>query len=512
MEELGAYAEQWYIDNICPFIRAAFLDVVSICGMAMLRRPDSVNTLPAWEKLTSSVSIGPDYALEVSSTPGDALLGQSLCQIFFIDRVILRDNSLALMVAKEYQSIGDALILLATEDQDNCCAALNTLDTILKLNLSSDLTIPLDLVLAHVHRVILHATDAEVISTAQAVLASSLSDDTLRARFFSLVTADHALLTLAKLESQCLNSPPSNTQSALHLLGPFLDFAYTSFPSHRQTVLGAIARYIRFVRTAIASSNTFDTRFAAAQSLNALPSIWRADATAKPTRPIVLALALTLPTLLADDDDDIRALAAAATATLLRAAPVVPVLAAHALARHLRATFATSPLLRREAARRLTRPELPFARTLALARKEDAALFATEKQNLYLDAALDAVFWSRVLRASHRHARFAALTAWTLDALATLTETARSEVDGALGWAAKPDVFALGVRVICAAEVVVEDAGVLVALRRFADACAEKEGHGLWLERVERVLQKSVVRIVGRVRGSLEDVLRKIDA
>jgi hypothetical protein len=510
MEELSTYAERWYTGNNCPFIRAAFLDVVSICGMTMLRRPESVQITLAWEILTSAVSIGPDYALGVSSAPGDALLMQSLVQIFFIDRVILRDNSLGVMVSKEYQGIGDAMMLLTTQDEDNCCAALNTLDAILKLGLSNGLTIPLDLVLAHVHRVVLHATDPEVISTAQAVLADGLTNSSLRASFFPLVTPSHALVTLTRLESQCLTAPPSNTQSAIHLLGHYLDFAYTSLPLQRRTILPAIARYIRLLRSTIVDTNTFDTRFAAAQSLNALEHIWRADPSAKSTSPIVLGLALVLHTLLADDDDEIRDRAAVATAKLLRREPVVPVLSAHRLGTYLSSTFGASPDLVREATRRLTTPGTPFVDALIHARKEDAALFATEKQNLYFDETLDAVFWSRILinlSCPLPASTSSDITAWTLDALAVLTATARSEIDGALGWASKPDVFALGIRVLCAAEVVIREPQVLVAVRRFADACEEREGHGLWGERMERLLERGVVLTIRGARRGLEGVM-----
>ncbi len=44
---------------------------------------------------------------------------------------------------------------------------------------------------------------------------------------------------------------------------------------------------------------------------------------------------------------------------------------------------------------------------------------------------------------------------------------------------------------------------VLLALRRFADVGREKGVHPLWCERVERVLAKEVVRVLGRVKARL---------
>jgi hypothetical protein len=504
MKELSQYVGQWYASDSCHFVRAAFLDVVSICGMTMLRRPGSTIVLHTWELLTNSVSIGPQYNLGVRRSAGEALLRQSLAQIFFVDRIILRDNSLGLMVSKEYQSIGDALMLLAIDDQDACCTALTTLNTILKLKSPNSLAIPLDLVLAHVHRVLLNAADSEVISTAQAVLAEGLTDDTLRIGFFSLLTEEQAMRTLIKLESQCLEGPPSNLQSAVHLLGYFLDFAYNAYKNQQHAILKAIARYTRLLRMTIIDTNPFDTRFAAVQSLNALSHIWSAATDSKTTGPLILALTFILYDLLNDDDDEIRDLAALATANILHSAPTVPVLTTHRLATYLSRTFATSPYLVQEATSRLTQPTASFATQLSQARQEDSSLFATEKQNLYKDDTLDALFWSRILSLIQIPTdTLSNLTAWALDALSVLTQTATSEIDGALGWSSKPDVFTLGVRVMCVAEVVVRDERVLLALRRFADVCKEKEGHGLWCERMERVLERGVARILGSVTGDL---------
>ncbi|KAH3938806.1 hypothetical protein HBH70_243090 [Parastagonospora nodorum] len=506
MQKLGQLPEEWYISSHCPFIRAAFLDVVSLCGMALARRPDSILALPAWESLTSAVSMSPQYNLGVSAAAGDDLLRQSLAQTFFIDRTILRENSLAVMTSEDYQGMDAALVLLANKDQDTCCMVLETLDQILKLQPTNGITIPLDLVLAHVYSVLLSARDAEVISKAQDVLANSLTIGTYKTSFFALVSEDQVLLTLTKLEHQCLYGPPSNTQSGLHLLGFFLDHAYANYPSQRPSILKAIARYIRILRMTITDTNPFDMRFAAAQSLSALSSIWHADG------PLILALSLILHTLLNDDDDEIRTLAARTTSILLHSQShpntnhTVPLLSSHHLAAFLAQKFATSLTLVRELSRRLIDPSTPFAQELDSARTENTALFAQEKQNLYLDPALDYVLYSRILMHSNVPAStYRQIQTYTLAALALLTQTARQEKDGALGWSSKPDVFALVVRVICAAEVVL-GAEVMVGLRRFADALEAGEGHGLLVERVEGVLERGVVRMLGDVGSSLRRI------
>ena len=127
----------------CPFVRAAFLDVVSICGKAMLQRANTISIVDAWKVLTTSITIGPEYEIGPSDRHGDALLRKSLAQVYMIDRVILRNESLQIMVSDEHQTIGDALMLLANKDPDTCLEALETLDTVLQMKASHDLTVPL---------------------------------------------------------------------------------------------------------------------------------------------------------------------------------------------------------------------------------------------------------------------------------------------------------------------------------------------------------------------------------
>jgi hypothetical protein len=350
--------------------------------MTMLRKPDAVSNLRGWEDLTEVVSIGPLYNIAVSKASGDALLKQSLTEVYFIDRVILRENSLKVMVSNDYQGIDQALNLLATQDPDTCCAALEALDKIVNLAPTNGLTIPLDLILAHINNLILHATDAVVISKAQAVLADALMDSYLKLSFFALLTESQILSTLSKLEYLCLTAAPSNMQSALRLLSSFLDTAMHTYPTQRPTLLAQAARYIRLLRQTILDINPFDTRFAAAQSLTALSHIWSLSTSSLATRPIILALSLVLFDTLSDDDDEIRNLAARTTTTFLRAQgnlgakDTVPLLASHRLATYLVHAFPTSRTFATEALRRLfdTRSlfSIPFADVLEQERNREA--------------------------------------------------------------------------------------------------------------------------------------------
>ncbi|KAH7558690.1 hypothetical protein BM1_04827 [Bipolaris maydis] len=543
MQQVCRNAHIWYASSNCLFVKSAFLDVVGLCGMNILRQANAVSVLDSWADLAGSVSIGPEFNIGPSEYHGDDLFRSSLAQVFIIDRVIMRETSLGIMVSDEYQNIGDALMLLAAQDPDTCLTALRTLDTIMKSMPFEGLTIPLSLVLCHIHRVILEATDAEVISAAQFVLASALTNKQhLRHKFFSLTTQDQIILTLAKLELQCLEGPPSNMQSGLHLVAFFLDHAYASLPEQRKDVLSAMSRWIRILRRTIIDTNPFDTRFAAVQSLHALHSTLAARPISNSTRALLLSLSLVLYDLLNDDDDEIRDLAASTTGNLLRAQgyttslckDTVPILSSYRLALFTCHTFHSSSIsaststsggvLATQALYRLANTtttaealfSTPFVETFARERQEDMALFAQEKQNLYKDDVLDVLLWSRVLlhlpASCVSLALKAGLAKWVADGLAVLTETATKEEDGALGWSSKAEVFTLGMRIFCGAEVVIgwgdakTKSDVMMALGKFLHVAKSKGVHGLWVERMEKVVEKEVLRILRKIKESLDEV------
>jgi hypothetical protein len=199
--------------------------------------------------------------------------------------------------------------------------------------------------------------------------------------------------------------------------------------------------------------------------------------------------------------------------------PTVPIMTAYRLAKFLSTHFVTSPFLFVETLRRLTGASsvaalftVPFATTLAEEMKEDNTLFSIEKRNLFKDDTLDTALWSRILRSMNTTAiplkHVEGLRGWVLDGLVALMETARKEEDGALGWTSKAEVFTLGMRVICAAEVVLTWVGkdassVKKALRELVDVDGGEGIHGLWVEKIERVLEDSVIESLRKVHGSM---------
>lgn len=242
-------------------------------------------------------------------------------------------------------------------------------------------------------------------------------------------------------------------------------------------------------------------------------------------RSLILGFSIVLYDMLNDDDTEIRDDAAKITSRLLRAQGVqsaqqdaVPMITIQRLGRFFSASYSDSKELCREALRRLTGTiegrsvTRPFGTALAEARSESTSLFAQEKQNLYKDDALDATFWASVLVSLSPNAAKSKdvekVTQWVLDGLAVFSETAKAEKDGPLGWSTKPEVFVLGIRVLCAADVLLRwifggALEVKLALWHFATLGWGAGINGIWLEKADRMLEKTVVRSLQRVYASL---------
>ena len=132
----------------------------------------------------------------------------------------------------------------------------------------------------------------------------------------------------------------------------------------------------------------------------------------------------------------------------------------------------------------------------------NTALFAEEKQNLYIDEVEEARAWSQMLidmqlwritpnLASRFHV-------WTIDCLHALIGTATKELDGPLGWTSKPEVFTLGMRVLLASKVITSTkAGVVSqekkgmcreALQALLEVALKSQLHPLWIREIVQIL------------------------
>lgn len=161
---------------------------------------------------------------------------------------------------------------------------------------------------------------------------------------------------------------------------------------------------------------------------------------------------------------------------------------------------------------------IPLKHMLNAAMNKETVLFDEEKLNLYIDPVKEAATWSHVLKRSSLvncpQATIDSFTTWTTEGLETLISLTRSQIDGPLGWTSKPDVFALGMRVLCATDALLElrtksrkvkvrGSFLRRKLRELADVGGEMELHGLWLKKIELVLARSVEQRLRMVVGVL---------
>lgn len=132
------------------------------------------------------------------------------------------------------------------------------------------------------------------------------------------------------------------------------------------------------------------------------------------------------------------------------------------------------------------------------ARRQDTVLFVEEKANLFVDPVRDAKNWADALAELHPsspdHEMLSEITAWCTEGLSALIEIVETQEDGPLGWTSKPDVFALGMRIILMTRVQLyyhshqKFSICLELLRKLLLVGKERLLHGLWLQQIEKIM------------------------
>ena len=255
----------------------------------------------------------------------------------------------------------------------------------------------------------------------------------------------------------------------------------------------------------------------------------------KPKKEL-LGIYLALYDTLVDDDDEVRDKGAAAVSALLSGVDMfengdrdtkssesestfTALAAKPKLVRFLLDQYPSSIELWLEAMHRLVRTK-SLDRPLGVDKKtplrlgsargrfqesirEDTALFAEEKQNMFIDEAQEAATWLDVLvnlKISKVDDFIASeLTTWIIEGIQEMLTKAESEIDGPLGWTSKPEVFALGMTFILAGQAVIRlsaqrilhtDTDLLrKQLRRLLDLGQEKSLHPRWLRAIQETLK-----------------------
>ena len=188
----------------------------------------------------------------------------------------------------------------------------------------------------------------------------------------------------------------------------------------------------------------FDTRFTAAESLLSFFTIAGSTCTTEDYLPALLALYDCLN----DDDDEVRDIGSAAIKCILGQA-LAPIEAASRLLQWLAQTFKDSSTFRHKIATRLTGDadfkSLNIREQLDQAMKFDDSLFVIEEQNLFIDEVRETQRWVAVFESldwSVEDEVLVGLTGWVQEGLGQMHSLVDVE-DGPLGYASKPEVFAI---------------------------------------------------------------------
>lgn len=240
---------------------------------------------------------------------------------------------------------------------------------------------------------------------------------------------------------------------------------------------------------------------------------------------LFLEVYLLLYDMVNDDEEELRDLAAV-TASLLLLGPtsrrpqsvaLVPTAVSFSLAEFLAENYANSSRLLRETIRRLLghrRSESALTEgdtfahisTLFRCRKESSALFAEEKQNLFIDETREAQIWANVLSrlvvADTDISLINQVYSWVLDGLSSLTQLTRMKgIDGIFGWMSNPEDFAMGIRIIQAAKVLLlkgdfwsqffDSDTVRKELGGLLEAGRKERMHEYWLSILESTLDSN---------------------
>ena len=78
-----------------------------------------------WNALVAAVGIETERPFALSKKPADALLQGSFARVFFIDRIIIRPERMESYLAKDYQSVGDALLEIGAKVSSNSAVLFN---------------------------------------------------------------------------------------------------------------------------------------------------------------------------------------------------------------------------------------------------------------------------------------------------------------------------------------------------------------------------------------------------
>jgi hypothetical protein len=267
------------------------------------------------------------------------------------------------------------------------------------------------------------------------------------------------------------------------------------------------------LQTTLSDDSIFSSQ-AAVKGLAHLNTIWPALAQqSNNNEPLFQSLCLAVYDLLNNDDEEIRIEAAETASKIFSAdssasgptasATLVPLVATQRLSELAARGWHTSSTLFDAAISRAFGSTVQSVEyQLLCLQRAEYALFAEEKQNLYIDDVRETRMWAKVAMhlagTAAQSKAIEALSLWVKDGLVALKAKFEKDADGPLGWTTDENAFLLGLRVVHAAELLL----LLLSRNETALPAVEQEelrssllalkdcgGNVLWAREVERVLE-----------------------
>jgi len=417
----------------------------------------------------------------------------------------------------------DIVATLLSADSDVCCSILESLPSIID-------SLPSGVLIGFAKALVMlwvEARDWKVKSNALAALHPLAGKLSLSSNWKEDGYLQNALADFCEQSSLDASQELSLFEGSLRIWGFAVEAKYCTKNQWTTELVASTTAWLQLVRSgldeynvsrhafatfsSLTSSQEYSLRHAAAQSLCGLQSSF--DGVAKMPETIRIGYLLAVYQVLKDDDDDVRDIGAEIVSKVLSKRStaffqMVPAAACELVRSCLVEEHGNSEILTRNAISHLTGtlPSLPPKcpkQLMQEAALEQNELFYRERQNLYVDEVSEAEAWSGVLQrvavSSIPGESSAYLTEWTMEGLDTLIDASKKQYDGALGWTSKAEVFALGMRIIHASNVVLNlerrplqpRSAVRERLEELRDIGQGKALHFLWLGRIAIILGES---------------------
>lgn len=279
------------------------------------------------------------------------------------------------------------------------------------------------------------------------------------------------------------------------------------------SILSRLQEWACAAQTSLDDESIF-SRQAAVQGLSHFTTVWPQLAAKPDAASLFRLLTTTVYDLLNDDDEDIRIEAASSACKILSAGKqdalaststtLVPLVASKSLADFMISRWPDDvDLFDAAITRAFSVGSEPVATQLQALDQDQHALFAEEKQNLYIDDAREVQVWAniamQVSAAAGRSQLLPKLTPWTVEGLKALQSKFDEKIDGPLGWSTNDKAFLLGLRVVHATKVLlgVAERGVMLEVERaelvnglasLTRVSGDRGANALWMAEMERVV------------------------